>query len=334
VTVHEKEDRVGGLCASNPAIHMTPLHFQKMKEYIGIDVEPCFSELEKFKAYIYSKIVYFNPEHLYVTERGSHKGSLDYFLYKTALSENVNFEFSHPLTPDTIHSVPDNSIIATGSYSSIYRKLGLRHTPFIHLDSYMETQEKNNFCIAYFDTYLAGYGYGYIASKGGLASVELDFLMTQPYEKYLKKFEEQLKKTEDLKFSSWAVVTDYIPGGIHLFRKVQGKTYILAGAISGFHDPFFGFGVNSALISGKIAAMSIISKTRGLHEFRQFTINFQRMFLLSKVYHHLPLKKIFIPQLFSSKKRFVPIIGMNLQSVPGFTHEDCFKILHVEQKKG
>lgn len=319
------------MCASNPAIHMTPFHFQKMKEFIGIDVEPCFSELKKFKAYIYSKIVYFNPEHLYVTERGSQKCSIDYFLYKTALDENVTFEFSHPLTPNMIASIPDNSIIATGSYSSVYRKLGLRHTPFIHLDSYMETQEKNNFCIAYFDTFLAGYGYGYIASKGGFASVELDFLITQPYEKYLKKFEEQLKKTENLEFSSWAIVTDHIPGGIHLLKKVHGKTYILAGAISGFHDPFFGFGVNSALISGKIAAMSVISKTRGVQEFRQFSTKLQRMFLLSKVYHHLPLKKIFIPWLFSSTKSIVPIIGMNLQSVPGFTHEDCFKILHVKQ---
>jgi hypothetical protein len=302
-----------------------------MKDYIGIDVEPCFSELKKFKAYIYSRIVHFNPEHLYVTERGSSKGSIDYFLYKTALDENVNFEFSHPLTPDMIRSVPDNSIIATGSYSSVYKELGLRHTPFIHLDSYMKTEQENNFCIAYFDTYLAGYGYGYIASKGGFASVELDFLRTQPFEKYLKKFEEQLKKTENLEFSSWKMVTDYIPGGIHLFKKVHGKTVILAGAISGFHDPFFGFGVNSALISGKIAAMSIISKTKGLCEFKQFKTNLQRMFFLSKIYHHLPLKKIVIPQLFSSQKSFVPIIGMNLQSVPGFTHEDCFKIAHVEK---
>jgi hypothetical protein len=310
---------------------MTPLHFQKMKDYIGIDVEPCFSELKKFKAYIYLKIVHFDPKYLYVTKRGSHKDSIDYFLYKTALGENVHFEFSHPLTPNIINSIPNNSIIATGSYSSLYKQLGLRHTPFIHLDSYIETQEKNNFCIAYFDTYLAGYGYGYIASKGGLASVELDFLMTQPYEKYLKKFEEQLKKTENLEFGSWAVVTDYIPGGIHLFKKLHGKTFILAGAISGFHDPFFGFGVNSALISGKIAAMSIISKKKGLQEFKQFRTNLRSMFLLSKVYHHLPLKKIFIPQLFRSTKSIVPIIGMNLQSVPGFTHEDCFKIIHVEQ---
>lgn len=310
---------------------MTPLHFQKMKNYIGIDVEPCFSELKKFKAYIYSKIVHFDPKYLYVTKRGSHKDSIDNFLYKTALGENVHFEFSHPLTPNILNSIPNNSIIATGSYSSLYIQLGLRHTPFIHLDSYMETQEKNNFCIAYFDTYLAGYGYGYIASKGGLTSVELDFLMIQPYEKYLKKFEEQLKKTENLEFSSWAVVTDYIPGGVHLFKKVHGKTFILAGAISGFHDPFFGFGVNSALISGKIAAMSIISKKRGLQEFKQFRTNLRSMYLLSKVYHHLPLKKIFIPQLFSSTKSIVPIIGMNLQSVPGFTTEDCFKIIHVEQ---
>lgn len=310
---------------------MTPLHFEKMKEYIGIDVEPYFSELKKFKAYIYSKIVHFNPEHLYVTKRGSQKDCIDYFLYKTAVDEEVNFEFSHPLTPDAIRSVPDNSIIATGSYSSLYRQLGLRHTPFIHLDSSLKTQENDDFCIAYFDTYLAGYGYGYIASKEGLVSVELDFLVTQPYETYLKKFNERVKKNENLEFRTWALVPDFIPKEINLFKKVHGKTYILAGAISGFHDPFFGFGVNSALISGKIAAMSIISKTRGAQEFQQFTTNLQRMFLLSKVYHHLPLKKIFIPQLFRNTKNIVPIIGKNLQNVPGFTHENCFEIINIEQ---
>jgi len=310
---------------------MTPLHFKKMKEYIGIDVEPCFSELKKFKAYIYSKVVHFNPNHLYVTKRGSQKDCIDYFLYKTAVDEGVNFEFSHPLTSETIRSIPENSIIATGSYSSLYRPLGLRHTPFIHLDSSLETQENNDFCIAYFDTYLAGYGYAYLASKEGFVSVELDFLATQPYEKHLKKFNEQVKQNENLEFCTWALVPDFIPKEITLWKKVHGKTYILAGAISGFHDPLFGFGVNSALISGKIAALSILSKARGAQEFKQFSTNLQRMFLLSKVYHHLPLKKIFIPHLFSNTKHKLPMIGMNLQNVPGFTHENCFEIINIDR---
>jgi hypothetical protein len=309
---------------------MTPVHFQKMKEYIGIDVEPCFSELKKFDAYIYSKIVHFSPKYLYVTERGPHKTSLDYYLFKTALEEGVNFEFSHPLTSDMIPSIPDGSIIATGSYSCLFKHLKLHHVPFIHFDSKLKTQDKNNFCIAYFNSYLSGYGYAYVAAKDGFASVEVDFLLTQPYEKLLLKFKKQLKETENLEFSHWSLVVDNIPQKIHLFKKLHGKTFVLAGAIGGFHDPFFGFGVNSALISGKIAAMAIVSKRRGLQEFKRFTTDLDRMFLLSKIYNHFPLKNIVIPLLFKSSKSIIPFVGGNLQSIPGFTHEDCFKILSID----
>jgi len=166
---------------------MTPIHFQKKKEYIGIDVEPCFSELKTFKAYIYSKITHFSPKYLYVTERGPNNTSLDYYLFKIAVEEGVNFEFSHPLTADTINSIPNGSIIATGSYSCLFKVLKLRYTPFIHFDSHMKSGDNDNYCIAYFDAYLSGYGY--IAAKDGFASVEVDFILTQPYKKYLKKFE-------------------------------------------------------------------------------------------------------------------------------------------------
>ena len=117
---------------------MTPIHFQKMKEYIGIDVEPCFSRLDKFKAYIYSKIVNFNPSNIYVTERGPNSTSLDYFLYKIAIKEGVEFEFSHILNTETINSIPSGSIIATGSYSCLLKDLKLGYTPFVHFDSYMK----------------------------------------------------------------------------------------------------------------------------------------------------------------------------------------------------
>lgn len=102
VTIFEKEKRVGGSVTYTPSVHMTPIHFEKMKEYIGIDVEPFFSELDVFKANIYSKIVTFKPNNLFVTERGFSKTSIDYNLFKIAEDEGVNFEFSHPLTKENV----------------------------------------------------------------------------------------------------------------------------------------------------------------------------------------------------------------------------------------
>jgi hypothetical protein len=309
---------------------MTPIHFKKMKEYIGIDVKPCFSELKTFKAYIYSKIVDFNPEYLYLTERGPKKTSLDYYLYKIAQKEGVNFEFSYPLKPNMIKSIPENSIIATGNPSGLSKHLKFRYTPFIHYDSRSITKEKDNFCLAYFDSYIGGYGYAYIAAKDNLVSVEIDFFLNQPYERYFKKFKKKLKQTQNLEFHKWFLVNDNIPEQNYLLKKIHGKTFVFAGALSGFHDPFFGFGVNSALISGKIAAMTIVSKNRGMQEFKRFTRDLGRMFILSKIYNHLPLKNIIIPRIFNSEKISIPFIGSNLQSIPGFTHDDCFKILDIK----
>ena len=329
VTVYEKERRIGGLGKCNPSVHMTPIYFKKMKEYIGIDVEPCFSELKKFKAYIYSKIVHFNPKYLYITERGPNKTSLDYYLYKIAQEEGVNFEFSYPLTPNMIKSIPDNSIIATGNLSGLSKHLKLPYIPFIHYDSRIKTRINDNFCLAYFDSYIGGYGYAYIAAKDKLVSAEIDFFLNQPYELYFKKFKKKLKETQNLEFRKWSLVVDNIPKKIYLLKKFHGKTFVLAGALSGFHDPFFGFGVNSALISGKIAALTIVSKKKGMQEFNQFTRDLCRMFILSKIYNHFPLKKILIPRIFKSKTNSIPFIGRNLRNIPGFTQNDCFRILNI-----
>ncbi len=309
---------------------MTPMDFKKMKKYIGIDVKPCFSELKTFKAYIYSKTVHFSPKHLYVTERGPNKTSLDYYLFKIAQNDGVNFEFSHPLTQDTIESIPDGSIIGTGSYSRLFKHLKLDFDQFIHFDSHMKIKDKLDFCIAFFNTYMSGYGYAYIAAKNGFASVEVDFVLTQPYEKHLEKFKKQLKENENLEFNKWSFMIDNIPKKINIFKKLHGKTFVLTGALSGFHDPFFGFGVNSALISGKIAATTVISKKRGIKELKRFSNDLDKMYILSKIYNHIPLKSIFIPQLFKSSKSIVPFVGRNLRNIPGFTHDDCFDIVSID----
>lgn len=301
VTVFEKEEHIGGTKECTPAVHMTPLHFKKMKEYIGIDVEPCFSELELFKAYIYDKVVFFNPRNLYVTERGPHTSSLDYYLYQKALEQGVNFEFSHPLTPQMMSTIPEGSIIATGGYSCLCKDLKIYHVPFVHYDASMQINSNKNYCVAYFDSYLIGYGYA--AAKDGVISTQVGFTLKQPYEKLIETFKTQIKKTENLEFHEWSLVHDTFPGRTHLLKKIHGKTFILAGAISGFLDPFFGFGVNSAMISGKIAAITATSKKEGVKEFKRFTDKLNRMFLLSRIYDFFPFKNIILPLFFTNKKK-------------------------------
>lgn len=330
VTIFEKEDRIGGTKKCTPSVHMTPLHFQKMKEYIGIDVEPCFSELDLFKAYIYNKVVLFDHSKLYVTERGPNTSSLDYYLYKKALELGVTFEFSNPLTSSSLSKVPDNSIIATGGYSCLCKELKVYHVPFVHYDSTKKINHKKNLCFAYFDSYLAGYGY--VASKEGMISAQVGFTLKQPHKKLVERFKIDIYETENLEFQHWTMVNDNFPGRTYNIKKIHGRTVILTGMLSGFLDPFFGFGVNSAMISGKIAAQTILSKKKGIQEYKRFTEKLNKMFLLSRVYDFLPLRKIIIPRFFNNAKRSIPFIKENFQNIPGFIQKDSFQILNVLDK--
>ena len=327
VTVFEKESRIGGPENFTPSVQMTPIHFQKMKDYIGIDVECCFEELSQFKAYMYSKIVNFNTKHLYVTERGPRATSLDYYLYKIALEEGVNIEFSHPLKAENIENLTNNSIIAVGNYSPMVKYLKLPHIPFRLYVTNMETKSRNNTCLAYFDKYLDEYGY--ISAKNGLIFGSVSLLLNKPRENFIK-FQNQLKQSEGIEFKKWNMVISQFPEKIHLLKKVSGKTVILAGSISGFFDPFFSYGVNSALISGKIASSTIISRKHGLKEFRRFMVNLNKMFLFARIYSKIPIKNYFTPAMFKIFNKNLPIFGPSSNNIPGFTHEDCFGIKNIE----
>jgi flavin-dependent dehydrogenase len=331
VTIFEKEERIGGSEKCTPSIHMTPLDFQKMKEYIGIDIQPCFSKLDLFKAYIYNKIVLFNPNKLYVTERGTNKSSLDYYLYQKALKLGVNFEFSNPLTPNILSNLPEYTILATGGYSCLCKDLKIYHVPFFYYCSNAKSNNNQNSCFAYFDSYLKGYAY--VAKKEGIISVQVPITLKQSYENLIKHFKKHIKETENLEFQKWTLVEDNFPGRTYHLKKIHGKTFILAGMLGGFLDPFFGFGVNSAMISGKIAAQTVISKKKGIQEYKRFTKKSNRMFILSRFYDFLPLRETIIPIFFKNERRSLPLIKRNFQNIPGFIQDDSFEILSAEDYK-
>jgi len=326
VTVFEKEKTLGGAKTYTPSVHATPIHFEKMKNYIGIDVEPFFSKLDIFKANIYNKNVTFKPDHIYVTERGSSKDALDYNLYKIAEEEGVNFEFSHPLTTDNIHELKEGSIIAIGQNTPISKNLKIRHIPLKHYHAVKKTNNKKNICVAFFSQ--KNSGYFYIASKNGLISASIGFRQSSKA-KYLRDVIEKIKQTEGFEFDKWTLTPYAIfAEKIQLFKKIANKKIILAGYISGFFDPFFNFGVNSALVSGKIAAITVRSEKQGQQEFNSFTKNLRYTFLIDKLYTMLQLKNIFIPWIV--KKSNIPVITNSINSIPGFTHDKCLEIVKVE----
>ena len=323
VTVYEKENRIGGSANCHPSNHMTPMHIQKMQDYIGIKIASCFSKLDIFKGYIGSKKYIFSTKNLYVVERGPRESSLDYFLYKIALDEGVNFEFSQTLTKEKLSSLLDNSIIATAGYSQLVSSLGLPYVTFKQFDTHTRT-DFGNTVIAYFGDYTSDYGY--ISGKNGILSAQLSGSLNLSQEN-LKRFVKLVKETEDIELNGWSSVTSHFPKKVQLFTKFAGKTFVLAGDVAGFLDPFFGFGINGALISGKIAAISITSKQKALQEFKKFTPNLKKNLLTHTIYWHLPFKNLIRSQVMKYQDKQLFSVK---RSIPGFTDEDWLKIVSTE----
>jgi flavin-dependent dehydrogenase len=322
VTVYEKEEKIGGSSECHPSVHLTPLHMQQMERYVGIELESCFSKLNDFRGYIGQKKCVFSPKNMYVVERGPRASSLDCFLYKIALAEGVSFEFSHALTSEELRSIPENSIIATAGYSKVVRALHLPYVTFRQFDTHIQT-DLENVSIAYFGDFTSDYGY--ISTKNGLLSAQLSGPLHLSQENLIK-FTNLVKETEDIELDGWSSIVSYFPKKARLFTKFAGKTVVLAGDVAGFLDPFFGFGINGALLSGKIAAMSFLSKQKALQEFKQCTSHLNRDLLLHTVYWHLPFKKILLFPILRFQENHLSLVK---RSIPGFTDEDWLKIVSI-----
>lgn len=83
----------------------------------------------------------------------------------------------------------------------------------------------NNHCFAFFNSYLAAYGY--VTSKGGMISAQVGFRLKKPHRILVERFKKQIKDTENFEFEHWALVHDNFPARTYLFKKVQGKSVVV-----------------------------------------------------------------------------------------------------------
>jgi len=324
ITVYEKEKKIGGSTKCTPSNHMTPANIKKMQEYIGIKIETCFSKLDEFRGYISKKKFLFSTKNLYVVERGRRESSLDNFLYNIALKEGVNFKFLYQLTCDKINDIPKNSIIATGGYSKLVKCLKIPFITFKQFETYKKT-DLGNITIAYFGDYSSDYGY--LSAKNGTVSAQLSGSINLSRQK-LNRFIEIVKETENITLKDWSFIISHFPKKVQLYRNFAGKKFVLAGDISGFLDPFFGFGINGALISGKIASLNFTNKQKALEEFKKFSSYMNKNLLLHTFYWHLPFKNYIRTQIMKYQKNQFRSFK---RSIPGFTDKDWLKIVSCEK---
>ncbi len=324
VTVYEKEQVIGGSSTCHPSVHMTPMHLQQMEEYLGIELRACFSSMESFRGYLRRKKYVFSPENLYVVERGSRRTSLDSFLYQIAKKEGVKVECSHPLTAEELGKIPDRSIIATAGYSQMVEALHLPFLMFKQYDTHLETDREDS-TIAYFGDFTSDYGY--VSTRDGLLSAQLSGPLSLS-DKNLRRFTELVKTTEGIDLAGWSSLISSFPKKVRWRTNYAGKAYLLAGDVAGFLDPFFGFGITGALISGKIAALNILSEQRAASEFSRFASHLQRNLLVHTMYWHLPLKRFILSPLMRIQENHFSFLK---RSIPGFMDDEWVKIISVTE---
>ena len=191
----------------------------------------------------YSKGVIF-----YVLERGKSENSLESQLYKQALDNGVEFEFGKSIEEN------EADIIATGpkradifAYGHIYNDLGF---------------EKERLYIIYNNLY-SPKGYTYILSSGKkclICTVSFDkknFKYIPLNYGFLLKKNELMNKLIGRK-KPVKIVKGF--GNYGLPRSAEGDGKLYVGEAAGFQDASKGFGIRYAVISGYLAAQSIIDK--------------------------------------------------------------------------
>jgi flavin-dependent dehydrogenase len=276
VTVWEKEAQIGGPPGWHPSVHGTPVDTKNIWNYIGIDCSTCFHNMNEIDHFIvmgdqisddpsaHRKQLGFTEGEDYVVERGGRESSLDSFLYRIALDEGVKFEFNRPLKKEDIDSLPPNSILATGLGPDVYKLLDIDFTNYMGYWTYLEVDFKDASGSAYFGAYSNEYGYSCYAN--GIWYILL-FSRKEIPKEGLEEFNKLVKKVEGKEIKEWWRFFGRTPKKLGLFY----NDLILTGTLAGFIEPALGFGITGALVSGKIAALTVIDRQKGEAEFDRFT---------------------------------------------------------------
>ncbi len=290
VTVYEREPEIGGSKQFHPSVHTTPLQAKETWDYIGIDLTDHFGKTDAYPAMWYNRKnlklpPYVNNQSAYNVERGARASSIDTRLFEAAQKEGVNFEFGRALTPEELKDAPAGSIIATGLYKEIYDLVGIKSAliyGYMALSKWDEGKTGGSIYLGDFSV-----DYGYSAWMNGLMYVLLFSRQPIP-DKKMDKFKRVLKDIEGFESDKWTVMDrGHFPREINLFWKDK----ILAGTLSGMIEPFWGYGVVGALISGKVAAIAHMDKEKGQAEFDRFNKGFFRKLARKEKMDNTPCNK-------------------------------------------
>ncbi len=324
VRVLERFERIGGNPRIRPAVDVTPMDPEKLGRFIGVDLgPPCVVPTEEFHIYVYGKRISIPGQYLYLhsVERGPRSTSLDVRLYEAAVDAGVKFEFGKTFdSQEDFALLPPGTIIATGLEVEPF--LALRR-PWIDVYGYIgKARREGPPMIQGFFGRNTKY-YNYCANMNGVAfSLAFD---ARPVTATLRdEFDRQLRERENMDFGEW------LPHeGVVATKRINAPclfagSKILAGTLAGMQDPFFLFGVQSSLVSGKVAAMAADDAERGWRLFHRFASAYRYSWLCKRLFDSQPhlLRNLGLRAglgLYARQHDLLqPAIDVALRSLPGY----------------
>lgn len=272
VTVRDMESGYGGSNVYNPSLHTTPIDLQKTSDYIGMDISSAFVEMSRLDIYIHETAVPAPVAMSYHVERSNRPSSLDAILYKRCVDAGVRFEFDSELRKEDVPALEPGTIIACGLNEGTYDAIGV---PSARWSAWMATGEYESEPLSWLWIDECINEYGYISFANG---IYYNLLFTYGHEipesdrdRYID-FMLRVRGFEEKNFK-------YVHGVTPITTpdnppKLVRDGLIIAGTMSGMIDPFMGFGISGALISGKIAAIAVDDIRKAEEEFARFNRNY------------------------------------------------------------
>lgn len=274
VTMYEAQKTIGGSPLLHPSVHTTPAQLPELCEYTGIDFTGVFAPCDPYPVF-YNKTrrlvfpSYVKHNRAFCIERGPRPSSIDNFLYKIALKEKVKFEFGRI---SDFSSLSAGTIVATGLDAAGYKAFGVPCRFVYGAWSCREIDDRSATGGIYMGPFSTDYGY--TAQVNGL-DYNLLFSRRPVTDSDIASYRAALSKIGIADYPKpWQPVTMAVPAAVRLF---DGDT-ILAGTLSGMIEPFWGYGIVGAIISGRLAAKAVMDRNEAEGEFERFNRGFDKKF--------------------------------------------------------
>jgi hypothetical protein len=284
VTISDAQKKIGGSPLLHPSVHTTPAQLPELNDYTGIDFSGVFVSCDPYPVF-YNKTrrlafpSYVKYNRAYCVERGPRPSSIDNFLYKIAVKEGVRFEFGKK---STLQFLSPGTIVATGLDAAGYGVFGIPCRLVYGAWSGREIDDRRatgNIYMGPFST-----DYGYTAQINGL-DYNLLFSRKPVKDGDLAAYRATLKKIGIADYPDpWQPVTMAVPAAVRLFA----GDIILAGTLSGMIEPFWGYGIVGAIISGRLAAGAVMDRSAAEREFGQFNRGFDKKFMRRETFSSYP----------------------------------------------